>query len=279
MPDIQLTPQLNIHYLDPNPSGSPTVLLLHGLGATCESWGLQMPALVAAGYRPLAADGRGFGRSTLPRDAHRIREMADDMARLLAALGKTTDAAHGPALEPVHVVGISMGGVLALQLALDQPQLVKKLTLVNTFASLRPEKLSAWAYFATRLVMVHTLGLEAQARLVSRRLFPDPAQAELRQIFESQVIQADPRGYRAAMRALARFNVVKRLAEIRIPTLVISGAEDTTVPLKNQQVLVERIPGARHVIIAGAGHAVTAQAAERFNQELLQWLGDESAAR
>ncbi len=135
MPIIQLSPQLALHTIEINPHGSPVVLLLHGLGATGESWGLQFPALQEAGFRVLAPDVRGFGKSTNPKGRLTIRDLARDMALLLNYL-----QAH-----PAHIVGISMGGAIALQLTLDYPNLVHRLVLVNTFSRLRPGKPSPFS--------------------------------------------------------------------------------------------------------------------------------------
>jgi 3-oxoadipate enol-lactonase len=262
MPFLGLAPRLSIHYEDHNPQGSPAVLLLHGLGVTGSSWQLQIPCLVAAGFRVIAPDARGFGQSTYPGGGISIAGLADDIAALLEATG----------VSPAHVVGISMGGTLALQLALDRPELVRRLVLVNTFARLRPRKPGVWLYLALRLVLVHTLGLEPQARAVARRIFPSPAQEQLRRTMIAQIMQADPRGYRASMRALARFDVQKRLGEIHIPTLVVTADGDTTILPENQRPLAEMIPGARQVIIPGARHAVIVDQPEAFNRELLNFL-------
>ncbi|MFQ5406981.1 MAG: alpha/beta fold hydrolase [Anaerolineales bacterium] len=262
MPAIQLSPGLNLHYLDENPSGVQPVLLLHGLGATGESWAMQIPALVEAGYRVIAPDARGFGRSTYP-GCTSVAAMAEDMAGLLAALG----------VDAAHVVGISMGGTIALQLALDYGARVQRLALANTFARLRPDGPGGWFYFGLRLVLVHTLGLETQARAVVKRVFPQPEHEQLRAGLRAQIAQADPRGYRAAMRALARFNVEARLNEIRAPTLVITGENDTTVDPNYQRVLAARIPGAQHVVIPAAGHGVIGDQPEAFNRVLFDFLG------
>jgi pimeloyl-ACP methyl ester carboxylesterase len=243
MPVLQLTQGNTLHYLDYHRDASPVVLLLHGLGATCESWLLQIPALTGGGFRILAPDARGFGKSTYPGGGTTIAEMAGDMARLLEHLET----------GPAYVVGISMGGTLALQLALDFPVLVDRLVLVNTFACLRPERLSIWLNFALRFVLVHTLGLQIQARTVARRIFPRSDQELLRKVLFEQICQADPKGYSAAMRALARFNVLHRLGEIHVPTLVITGELDGTVSPKNQRILADRIPNARQEVIPGAG--------------------------
>lgn len=262
MPILELAPGHRLHYLDLQPEGSPAVLLLHGLGATCESWYFQFPALTAAGLRLLAPDGRGFGKSTCPDGRGDIASAAGDFARLVEALGA----------GPLHIVGISMGGTHALQLALDYPHLVRKLVLVNTFSHFRPTRLSSWLFFALRYLLVHTLGLETQAKAVARRLFPGPERESLRAAYIQQVTQADPRGYRAAMRALATFNVSHRLHEIKAPTLVITGENDATIHPLSQAHLAQSIPGARQVVIPNAGHAVIADRPEQFNAALVEFL-------
>jgi len=251
-----------LHYLDPNPSGRPAVLLLHGLGANCVSWTLQLPPLSEAGFRPIAPDAPGFGKSPYDGRGWSIAHAAAAMADLLEELQSGA----------AHVVGISMGGVIAQQLALDFPHLIQKLVLVNTFAVLRPDSLSGWLYYAWRLALVHTLGLPAQARVVTRRIFALKEQEELRRMLMDTIMQANPRAYRAAMRALGLFDSRKRLGEIKAPTLVITSSYDTTVSPIRQGLLVEGIAGARQAVIEEAGHAVSVDSPERFNRELLGFL-------
>jgi pimeloyl-ACP methyl ester carboxylesterase len=262
MPFADLSTGVRIHYLDPNPSGGQAVLLLHGLGATGESWALQFPPLTEAGFRPIAPDARGFGKSSYPGGKLTIDVFSRDMAELLETLG----------VASAHVVGISMGGTVALQLALDHPKPVRKLVLVNTFASLQPKGLGGRIYFLVRMLTVHTLGVPTQAKMVAKKLFPRPEQEQLRRDLIAQIEQANPKAYRAALSALSRFDVVDRLPEISAPTLVITGSEDTTVPLENQRILAERIPGARQTTIHGAGHAVIADSPEAFNEALISFL-------
>src|SRR3990172_8580936 len=102
-----------LHYLDPNPAGRKAVLLLHGLGADAASWTLQLPVLTAAGFRPIAPDTPGFGQSPYDGGGWSIRRVAAGMAGLLKEL-KT---------GPAHVVGLSMGGTIAQQFALEYPLL------------------------------------------------------------------------------------------------------------------------------------------------------------
>jgi 3-oxoadipate enol-lactonase len=262
MPDFTLGAKLKLHYLDVNPQAQQTVLLLHGLGVTGESWGLQIPALVQAGFRVLSPDVRGFGGSTYPGGRTTISDMAAEMAELLNWLG----------IHQAQVAGISMGGTIALQLALDNPALVVKLVLINTFARLRPAKLNDWFYFATRFFLVHFLGIPAQAKYVAKRIFPRPEQEEFRKIMEAQINQADLQGYRSAMRALAFFNVLPRLHEIQIPTLVITAENDTTVPPVTQNELVKGIHDARQALVPSAGHAVIVDQPEQVNQILIEFF-------
>ncbi|OGO11341.1 MAG: hypothetical protein A2Y53_04475 [Chloroflexi bacterium RBG_16_47_49] len=191
-----------------------------------------------------------------------IKKIADDTAEFMERLNAV----------PAYVVGISMGGTIALQLSLDHPSLVGKLVLVNTFAILHSKRFSSWMYFGLRFFMLHTLGLSAQARLVVRRLFPKSDQGALREALYAQIIQANPRAYRATIRALVRFNVTSRLREIQAPTLVITGERDNTVPLEIQTELTKGISSAKQVIVPYAGHAVIAEQPEEFNRILLDFL-------
>jgi 3-oxoadipate enol-lactonase len=252
----------DLHYLDPRPMNKPAVVLLHGLGMDGSSWALQQEPLIAAGFRPVCPDAPGFGAS--PYDGHgwSIRRAAQAVAELVRQLG----------VAPAHVVGISMGGVIALQLALDHPHLVRRLVLTNTFARIRPDTLSGWMYFARRAILVHTVGIPTQARLVAKHLFPGPDQGPIQEELIRQVSRADPRAYRAALRALGLYNSTRRLGEIKVPTLVITGDRDTTVPPRNQRALAEQIANSRQIILSGAGHAASVERAEEFNRAMLDFL-------
>jgi len=251
-----------LHYLDPNPAGNPIVLLLHGLGANGSSWTLQFDPLVKEGFRPIAPDTPGFGASPYDGKGWSIQRSAAVMAKLLMDLNSNS----------AHVVGISMGGTIAQQIALDFPMVVKNLVLVNTYSILRPTRLSGWLYFLQRFILVHTLGLPTQAKFVAARIFPGEDQQVMRELLIEQINQADPRAYRAAMRSLGFFKSTPRLSQITVPTLVVTGDRDTTVSVASQRKLAEKIKGAKHVFIPDAGHAVTIDQPDLFNKELLDFL-------
>jgi 3-oxoadipate enol-lactonase len=262
MPIAAFLPHEKLFYLDKNPLGKPVVFLLHGLGADSHSWAAQIPDLVKAGFRVIAPDAPGFGQSSNPYIKTQARQIASVFADLADQLN----------IQSFIPVGISMGGTHALQLALDYPKKVTQLALVNTFSHLESSFPASLPYFALRFLLVHTLGLQTQARIVAKHIFPQPEQEFLRSGLIDQVVQSDPKTYRSAMRSLARFNVAHRLHEIQCPTLVISGEQDTTVSLVSQTRLANSISTAKHVIIPNAGHAVTVEQHQAFNQALLDFL-------
>lgn len=262
MPDLEIEPGLTIHYLDQNPSGYPVVLLLHGLGATGDSWQLQFPPLIEAGYRVLAPDMRGFGRSNYPGGSNKPETMAADTAKFLQMLE----------ISKCHLIGLSMGGTIALQLVLKNQNLAELLILTNTFAKLRPTNVSNWIFYGIRLILVHILGINKQATYVASRLFPHPEQEELRSEFTKQVRQANQKAYRSTMRSYARYDLTDHLGEIDIPTLIITGENDTVVPPAVQAELVKRIPYSNQIIVPNTGHAVTVEQPDIYNNIVLDFL-------
>lgn len=251
-----------IHYLDPNPGGSPLVVFIHGLGADVEMWVYQLRVLAEAGMRPVAMDIPGFGKTPLEGEGWSIRLISGRLGQWLEALSP----------EPKMVVGLSMGGVIAQQLALDFPEQVERLVLASTFASLRPRSWKNWAYLLRRSGTVLLKGSAAQAEQVANHLFPDHSQAVYRQMVIEKIRQANPLAYRKAMQSLMLFDSRRWVARIRVPVLVMTGAQDGTVPVAAQTELTKFLPDARQIIIPQAGHAINVDQPELFNQHLLGFL-------
>jgi pimeloyl-ACP methyl ester carboxylesterase len=255
---------MTLHFLDPAPENDLPVLLLHGLGADSRSWSFQFSALASSGYRPIAVDLPGFGQSASLKGRWNIAAAADQTAMWL----KESEYSNIP------VVGISMGGTVALQLAIFHPEVVNSLILVSTFACLRPRNFHTASYLMRRFLKTAMRGGGSQAEMVAWHLFPHPEQDDLRVAMLQLIQETDPAIYKAAMRALATFDVRRHLSSIRVPALVISGEQDSTVPLDNQRDLVEHIPGARQIIIPDARHAVTADHPDQFNAAMLAFLAE-----
>ena len=252
---------MHVHIFHPQGSRG-TVLLLHGLGSEGQTWAGQAPVLRALDLRGLAPDLPGFGRTPWPGGPVTVARFVDFALQVLDRY----------AVDAAHVAGISFGGAVALQLALDAPQRVRSLTLINTFAHLRPRGLGQWAHMLFRSLLAALLGPHRQAELVARRVFPRPEHAAYREMLARSIRQADPRVYRGVMRALWAFDARPRLAEIRQPTLVVTGSADTTVDPAVQAELARGIPTARQVVIPGGGHAVIADQREAFNRHWQTFL-------
>jgi 3-oxoadipate enol-lactonase len=252
----------SMYYLDPHPEKAKSVLLLHGLGTDSSSWQLQLDDLISAGYRPIIPDIPGFGQSSFDNHRWSVKPVTRKIYELVDDLG----------IAPLSVVGISMGGVIALRFVLDFPEIVDKLVLVNTFATLRIQNLRGWWYFIRRFLLVLGQSREDQANYVVQRVFPDEKNIEVRRQFLDQIMHTDPRIYRQAMIALGLFNVQHQLEKIHCRTLVITGENDTTVPLAGQLNLSRSIIQASHSVVQDAGHAVTIDQPQKFNRILTDFL-------
>ncbi len=237
------------------------LLLLHGMGSCGDDWAPQF-AVFAGSYTVIAPDLRGHGRSDKPAGPYTIPQMAEDVADLLAGLG----------LFPAHVVGLSLGGLVAQVLAAGRPERVRSLVLVNTFARLRPQGVRGWLYFFARVAAMLVRGLDAQAEVVARGLFPRPEQEPLRRMAAQRLQANDPQAYRATMRAALRFDGRVDLGRIRAPTLVVAGLEDTTVSLAAKRELADGIPNARLEMLPGSGHATPLDAPAEFNRLLAAFI-------
>jgi 3-oxoadipate enol-lactonase len=256
----------NLFYLDPCPENQSAVFLLHGLGTEASSWINQIQALGEAGYRPIAPDLPGFGRSKFLGNRWSIR----DMAKVICTLADHLE------IKRFHLAGISMGGTVALQTAIDFPDRLLSLVLINTFASLQPKRWNEWVYLLKRYFRARFRGVGSQAELTASRIFPRPDQEELRRELISHIRQTNPKVYKEAMQELGFYDARKKLKDIQKPTLLITGENDTTVPLENQHDLVAGITGCRQVFIANAGHGVIIDQPDDVNQKLVEFFAQHS---
>lgn len=239
-----------------------SVLLLHGLGVYGESWWHQIQALSQNGYFPLAPDLPGFGSTPAEQKPWSVQGSGLSALREQDRFG----------INKTVVCGLSMGGAVALQMAIDYPERVLGLILINTFSALRPANLSETFYFVRRGVRAYLKSPGDQAELVANRVFPKPEHAEWRMRLVESIRSSDPLIYRQAMIALARFNVNKQLAKINIPTLVITGSNDSTIPPQVQGRLAKRIANSKQYLIDGAGHGVIVDHYAEVNSLMLGFL-------
>ncbi|MBT8766565.1 alpha/beta fold hydrolase [Metapseudomonas boanensis] len=248
----------SLHYEDYG-HGTP-LLLVHGLGSSTRDWEYQIPAL-STRHRVIALDVRGHGRSDKPRERYNMGTFADDVAALIEHLG----------LAPVHLVGISMGGMIGFQLGVERPELLRSLTVVNSGPEVKPKTPRDYVEIAKRWSLSRLLSLESIAKGLGRLLFPHPEQAALRAKIEERWPQNDKRAYLAALDAIIGWGVRERLARITCPTLVVSADRDYT-PVAQKQAYVNELPNARLVVIENSRHATPLDQPDRFNTTLLDFI-------
>ncbi|HLY65708.1 MAG TPA: alpha/beta fold hydrolase [Chloroflexota bacterium] len=238
----------------------PLLVLLHGLGSNARSWQHQLQGL-AGDYDVVAWDMRGYGSSSDPVAPYTMGEIADDLAGLLDHLG----------FEKAHVGGLSMGGVIALELYARRPQRVRSLILVDANAgqaALAEEE-------RQRRLDQRLIGAAEPAGLARQRtpmlLSPD-ASPEVVAEAESIMEEIHPEGYRFAARAFAETDEREVLPRIVVPTLVVWGEADTVTTREEVDSLVNAIPGAQFEVIPRAGHLCNQENPEAFNGALRRFL-------
>lgn len=244
---------------EPWRSGAPPAVLLHGLGEDRRTWLYQVPAFCTR-VPVILVDLRGHGRSSAPAQDWTVADMARDVVRLLRHLGA----------ERAHLIGLSMGGMVAQQFALDYPYATASLVLGGTICGV-PSDGQAMAREALRCIETQPMHEVAQTRITAA--FSDAVDPVMRGHFIEQVALNDKDTYVRAARAVFGFSACERLREIDAPTLVVVGAADRTFPLAWMEELAARIRGARLVRIPGAGHLSNLERPDDFNRAVLEFLG------
>ena len=227
-------------------SGDP-VLLIHGLGLSGGAWWRTVDAL-APKLRVITFDNRGIGRSKSLAPAYTTEAMADDAVAVLDELG----------LDAVHVYGLSLGGMVAQQLALRHPRRVRSLVLGATQPggrrAVRPDD-DVLAFFRRRSQMRNE---EAAWASVAYNYGPRCRELHVDRIaedIERRLTQPfSPQAYRAQLVAASLHNCLGRLDRIRVPTLVVHGACDRVIPVGNAHLMAERVPDCRLRILEESGH-------------------------
>src|SRR5580700_5225667 len=230
-------------YWDEQGHGTP-VLLIMGLGYPSCMWHRTRPAL-AAHYQTVVFDNRGVGRSEMPLGPYPIALMASDAAAVLDAAG----------IESAHLFGVSMGGMIAQEFALQYPKRVRSLILGCTAAG-GPTAVRAEPEAAQMLMARAKMSPEQAAEAPVPFIYDSATPREL--IDEDIAIRRpwfpQPEAYTAQLQGILAWEAYSRLSEITAPTLVIHGERDRLVPPGNGKLIAERIPGATLVMIPHASH-------------------------
>ena len=258
---------MSLHYeiLGPRHADAPSVLMSSGLGGSANYWKPQLGALREAGLRVIVYDQRGTGRSPAQLSAgYAIADMADDVRTIL-------DASGTPAC---HFIGHALGGLVGLQLALDAPQRIASLTLVNAWAA--PNAHSARCFDA-RLALLDACGPAAYVAAQPIFLYPAAWALDNAALVDAEVAQAlahfpGADNLRARIGALRAFDVEHRLVDVRCPVLVCAALDDVLVPWTQSRQLAQRLPAAAVEYTPHGGHAHNVTAAASFNRTLIEFL-------
>jgi len=256
---------INIYY-EVHGEGEP-LLLIMGLGADVTGWLFQTSEF-SKEYRVIVFDNRGVGRTDAPDSPYSIEMMADDAAGLLYALG----------IEKAHIIGLSMGGMIAQELALKYPQRVKSLILATTAAG--PSEgifraghvIDTWARMVQEGVSLETRIGEQLIWIFTDKFFENEEQFNM----TLNVMLSNP--YPQPAYALARqvaacleHDARDRLGQIAVPTLVLVAKEDILLPVKLSEAIAAGIPSAELVVLEGGGHGFNFEIPDKFNQAVLDF--------
>ena len=244
-------------------AGDETIVLVNGLADDLETWAFQMDDFLAAGYRVLRFDNRGVGGSAKPAGPYSSRMLADDAKQLVDHLGITD----------FHLMGVSMGGMIAQEYALAYGSDLRSVTFGCTYAAPGPFCSRMFAMWAD---LAPVAGVPFVMRDVTLGAFTVPffeqREAELAE-FETAMRYLDQpvHAYLAQLAVIQDHDTTARLGEITTPTLVLAGAEDILIPVALSRRLHEGVAGSEFATTPG-GHACLWEHPGPFNEAFLAFV-------
>jgi 3-oxoadipate enol-lactonase len=259
---------ININYqIDGEDSGKGTIVLINGLADDLLSWGFQMPALADAGYRILRFDNRGIGLSGKPAGPYSSKLLADDAKALVDFLG----------ISGFHLMGVSMGGMIAQEYALAYGGDLKSLTLACTYGKADPFCQTMFAMWAD---LAKAVSVPFVMRDVALWAFTGPffeQRAGDAAEFAAAMASLDMslEAYLAQLAVIQKHDALDCLGEVKVPTLVLAGEEDILIPVRLSQKLQAAIPGSKWKTVPG-GHACMWETPDPFNAAFLDFVRSNS---
>lgn len=256
-----------IYVDDQGRAGEPVALLWPSLFIDHHMWDGQVVALRAAGWRTLALDPPGHGRSPGPGHAFKMDECAEAAVQVLDAVGVST---------PVVALGTSWGGMIAPRIALRVPDRVCGMVLFNTTAESAGPFERLRNRLLTKMLAIHTLDTMVNRMLVSLQLSPETRRRN--PDLEVQICKTfrswNRRGVIHSVQSVLvdRDSTLESLRQVTAPALIVSGQEDTILPSSLSRRMAQQLPKARHVEVAGAAHLVPLEKPVASNELILNFL-------
>ena len=256
MPERKVN-DINMYY-EITGEGEP-LLFIHGLGSSTRDWEEQVP-FFSQKYKVITIDLRGHGKTDKPKGHYTIPMFSDDIAKLLEALQ----------ISSTHVIGISLGGGIAFQLTVDNPELIKSLVAVNAAVGVPPGLKWKFEFFKRNLV-VKLIGMKKMGEILAPRLFIKPEQEENRQKLIQRWAENDKKAYLSALNSLRGWSILDQLNTIKCPTLVMGSDEDYT-PTEAKEEYTALIPNGKLIEIEDARHALPMEKPKEFNKVVIEFL-------
>lgn len=253
--------RLALNWVRTGTDHASTVVFLHAVGYDLTYWGGQIAAL-NGDYNLVAFDLPGHGRSTGDAADWSFDRVASVVAKLIEEVSD----------GPVHLVGLSFGGMIAQATVLARPDLIRSLTLMGTASQFSEE---ARAGMKARAEATRQSGMAAVLPSSLDRWFTPETRARRPDLIDrvtKTILGDDPAVHAAIWDMISEFDVHDRLGEVRCPTLVLVGERDPSTPPSAASVLAEGIPGARMVVLPNASHMIQLEAPEAVNAELKGFL-------
>jgi 3-oxoadipate enol-lactonase len=244
-------------------AGDELVVLVNGLADDLVTYDLQVPALVEAGYEVLRYDNRGVGHSAKPAGPYTTGLLAEDLHGLVDALG----------VERFHLVGVSMGGMIAQEYALAHPERLSSVTLACTYAAPGPfcgRMFALWerlARFTGLSVVMADVALWAFTPAFFAERPDEAGEMDVALSMIDQPVHA----YLAQLSAIQTHDTTGRIGALAVPTLVLAGEQDILIPVSLSRQLLDLVPNAQWATTRG-GHACLWEHPDDFNTALLRFL-------
>lgn len=245
-------------YYETSGEGEP-LLFIHGLGSSTRDWEDQVQDF-SEKFQTITVDLRGHGQSEKPSTSYSISLFASDVAALIREIG-----------EPMNVAGISMGGMVALQLAVDYPNMVKSLIIINSQDELLMNTRQVRQAVMLRKMIPRLMGMKWMGKYLGKKLFPDEGQEHLQKLIADRWAENAVKDYIKSVNAMVGWSVRKHLGAIKCPVLVVASELDYS-PVEAKEVYVKLLPDARLEVIEGARHAVSVERPEELNEVMKGFL-------
>jgi 3-oxoadipate enol-lactonase len=245
------------------PEHAPVLVITHSLASDSGMWSEQLPALLQAGWRVLRLDMRGHGGSDPVAGDYTMSALAGDVAAALDALS----------LPRVHYLGLSIGGMIGQAFALEHGGRLISAMWCDTLPASPKSDAHLWE---ERMNTVRRAGsVEPLADATMERWFTDafkPQKPRRWKEIRDTIAATTPLGYLGCSAAIMDFDFAARLPALRVPCLVVCGADDPGTPASENRRIADLVPGARYEEIADARHFPNVERPDSFNRILLGWL-------